>query len=82
MVMATQEHAKYVLKSKTEKMNIKIYLYLLISVNLVLWNAEIWSGNIANLKLLDIFHHKVIWRILYITIKRVRDEYITNNDVR
>ena len=60
----------------------KIKLYQAIPMNLMLWGGENWSGNKADIKLLDTFHHKSIRRILGISMGRVRDEEITNSEIR
>ena len=53
-----------------------------IPINLVLWNSEIWSGNKADLKAIDTFHHKAIRRILHINMNQVKNERITNEEIR
>lgn len=42
----------------------KIYQYLSIPINLVLWNAEIKSANTANMQLLGTFYYEEIYKIL------------------
>ena len=34
----------------------KVNLFLVILVNLAIWNSETWSGNKVNLSILDAFH--------------------------
>ena len=56
----------------------KIKLYLAMSVNLALWNCELWSGNVGDLKLLDTFHHRSLRRIMHISMNQVKLERLTN----
>ena len=51
-------------------------------MNLMLWGGESYSGNKADLKSLDTFHHKSIRRILGISMGEVKDEEITNSEIR
>ena len=48
----------------------------------MLQGGENWSGNKADIKLLDTFYHKSIRRILGITMGRVKEEEITNSEIR
>ena len=69
-------------KSTSVSTETKVKLYLAIPVNLALWNAETWSRNAGDLKLLDTFHHKSIRRILGINMSMVKDDHIKNEQVR
>ena len=51
-------------------------------VNLALWNCELWSGNRSDLQLLDVFHHRTLRRILNVIMNQVKDEKITNAQLR
>ena len=73
---------KFIWDSPETSLETKIRLYQAIPVNLVLWNAEIWSGNQADLDALDIFHHKAIRRILHINMIQVKDERLKNEELR
>ena len=57
-------------------------LFLAIPVNLTLWNGETWAGNLSDLKLLDVFYHKAIRRILRIRMLQIKDERISNSKLR
>lgn len=54
----------FILKTKKISLKIKIYQYLSIFINLVLWNAEIKSANTANMQLLGTFYYEEIYKIL------------------
>ena len=60
----------------------KINLYLMIPVNLTLWNGETWLGNKTDLALLDAFHHKTIRRILHISMANVTKLRLKNKIIR
>lgn len=68
----------FVWKSSQISLETKVKLFLAIPVNLALWNCETWLGNNMDLKLLNIFVHKTIRRILGISMVRIRDEHISN----
>ena len=72
----------FIWDAKEVKLHDKIKLFLAILVNFALWNGEIWSGNKADLHALDTFMHKAIRRILHIRMLHVKDEKITNDDIR
>ena len=60
----------------------KVLLYKAIPLNLLLWGAENWAQNSADIEKLERFHHKAIRRILGISMTQVRDERIKNDEVR
>ena len=60
----------------------KIKLHQATPMNLMLWGSENWSGNKADIAKMNTFHHKSTRRILGITMGRVKEEEITNEDVR
>ena len=60
----------------------KINLYLMIPVNLTLWNGETWLGNKTYLALLNTFYHKMIRRILYILMAEVKELRLKNEIIR
>ena len=51
-------------------------------VNLALWNCELWSGNVGDLKLLDTFHHRSLRRIMHMFMNQMKLERLTNKKVR
>jgi hypothetical protein len=48
----------------------------------VIWGCETWALKEEEKRMLELFHHGVIRRILWISRQRVRDEKITNSAVR
>ena len=60
----------------------KIKLYLAMPVNLSLWDYELWSGNVGDLKLLDTFHHRTLRRIMHMSMNQVKLERLTNKKAR
>ena len=48
----------------------------------MLWSSENWSGNKANIKMMDTFYYKSIRRILGITMGHVKDKEMTNSEIR
>lgn len=65
----------FILKTKKISLKIKIYQYLSIPINLVLWNAEIKSANTANMQLLGTFYYEEIYKILNTNIIWVNNNY-------
>jgi len=59
---------KFIWDAVEVPLSTKIKLYQTIPMNLMLWGSENWSGNKADIKLLDTFHHKSIRRILGISM--------------
>ena len=53
-----------------------------IPFNLLLWGCESWATNLDVLKKLEIFQLRCIRRILGISWDNVRDEMISNVQVR
>ena len=53
-----------------------------ISFNLLLWGCESWVTNLDVLKKLEIFHLRCIRRILGISWDNMREENISNVQVR
>ena len=60
----------------------KYWVYLAGPLNTLLWGAESWSLSARNLSRLRSFHHSVIRRILHIKWEHVREDRITNEEVR
>ena len=60
----------------------KYRIYMAIPFNLLLWGNEFWATNLIVLKKLEVFHMQCIRRILGISWDNVRDENITNVQVR
>ena len=60
----------------------KYLIYMAIPFNLLLWGCESWATNLDVLKKLEVFHLRYIRRILGINWDNVRDEKISNLQVR
>ena len=63
-------------------MKTKYAFFMAIPVNLLLWGCETWAIKSNNLRILDVFVHRSIRRILKISIQQVQDERIRNSEVR
>ena len=63
-------------------MKTKYAFFMAIPVNLLLWGCETWAIKAENLRILNVFIHRSIRRILGITIQQVQDERIRNDEVR
>ena len=60
----------------------KIHLYLAIPLNLLLWWCESWALTKALRRKIESCHHRHMRRILGLSWKDVRDQHITNAQVR
>jgi hypothetical protein len=60
----------------------KYLLFCAIPMNLLLWGCETWLMRKALSNKLDVFLHRSIWRILRISMFRVKEEQIHNAHVR
>ena len=67
----------FIWKSKQISLDAKMKLYLAMPVNLDLWDGETWSGNTLDLKLLENFHHRKIWKMLGTSMLQVKNERST-----
>jgi hypothetical protein len=63
-------------------MKTKYAFFMAIPINLLLWGCEMWAIKANNLRVLKVFVHRSIRRILGISIQQVQDEKIKNSDVR
>ena len=61
---------------------VKYWVYAAGPLNTLLWGCESWNLTERNLKRLSSFHHKAIKRILGLKWERVKEEKITNEEVR
>ena len=73
---------KCVWDAKEVTLMTKTKLHEAIPMNIVSCGSENWSGNEADLNKLERFHHGAIRRILGIRMDEVKDEKITNGEVR
>ena len=60
----------------------KYLIFLAISINLLLWGCESWALRTSLLEKLEVFIHRIILRILGISMAEVKDQRITNETVR
>jgi len=60
----------------------KYLLFRAIPMNLLLWGAETWSLRKLQLDKLEVFLHRSIWRILHISMTKVREQQLHNDKVR
>ena len=60
--------------AKEVTLTTKIKLHKAIPTNLALCGSDNWSGNEADLKKIDFFHHKSVRRILGIRMSAVKEE--------
>ena len=61
---------------------VKYWVYMASPLNTLLWGCKSWNLTERNLKHLSSFHHKVIKRILSLKWEKVKEEKITNEEVR
>ena len=73
---------EFIQEAKEVSLETKFKLYVAIPINFVLWNRETCAGNITNLDKLNTFYYKVIHRILKVRMSEVKDEKITNEQIR
>ena len=67
---------------KDADLQTKQWVYLAGPLNTLLWGAESWNLSARNLSKLRSFHHSAIRRILRIRWEQVKEERITNAEVR
>jgi hypothetical protein len=60
----------------------KNFLYQAKPLSTALWGCEAWELKEEENRMLEVFHHGAIRRILWISRQRVRDEKTTNSAVR
>jgi hypothetical protein len=73
---------KELFRSTEVPLDIKYKMYATIPLNTSLWGCESWAMTEADKKPLEVFHHKAILQVLGITMKRVREERISNAEIR
>jgi hypothetical protein len=73
---------KSVLLGRTLRLSTKISLFNAIILNTALWGCESWTLSTASKQRLHSFQHKLLRRILRISIYEVIERKISNADVR
>jgi hypothetical protein len=66
--------------SRDVSLDIKLKLYLTPPLNTVLWGCEAWALLKPDLHKLEVSHHRSIQHILGISLKRVIEEIIINEE--
>ena len=57
----------------------KYLLFRAIPMNFLLWGAETWSLRKSQLNKLEVFLHRIIWRILQISMTKVQEQRVCND---
>ena len=73
---------RHLWRNKNIKTDIKVWLYLSLPVNTLLWGCESWTMTARSIKALESFHTKSIRKILGISMLNVEALRITNEMVR
>jgi hypothetical protein len=73
---------KELFRSTEVPLGIKYKMYVAIPLNAELWGCESWATIEAGTKTIEVFHHKAIRKILGIPMKIVREERISNAEIR
>ena len=73
---------KQVLHSRDVNRSVNYNIYVTGSLNLLLWGSETWNLTKANLKKIKVFRHSTIRWILGIKWEKMKEERITNDEVR
>jgi hypothetical protein len=73
---------RHFLKNRDLDNRVKQKIYIAGPISILLFGSESWNLTEKSLKTLRSFHHSSIRRILGIPWKQVREERITNEDVR
>ena len=73
---------RHLWRNKNIKTDIKVWLYLSLPVNTLLWGCESWSMTDRSIRALEAFHTKSIRKILGISMMNVEALKITNEMVR
>ena len=60
----------------------KVHIYHVFLLSILLWGAETWAMTETHQKRLKTFHHQSIRSILGLQMERIKEERITNDDVR
>ena len=73
---------KNVLRNIDIPIKLQLRTYETIVLNLLLWGCESWALKESNREKLVVCHHRFLCRMLNISIYDVKDQHITNNQVR
>jgi hypothetical protein len=73
---------RHLWRNKNVKKDIKVWMYLSLPVNTLLWGCESWTMTAQSIRILESFHTKSIRKILGISMLNVEALKITNIMVR
>ena len=73
---------KNVLRNTNIPIKLRLRTYQAIILNLLLWGCESWALKESDRKKLEVCHHRCLRRMLNITIYDVKEQHITNDQVR
>jgi len=73
---------RHFFKSRDVDRRVKFWIYLTGLINTLLWGSESWNLSQSNLNALNVFHHTAIRYILDIKWAQVREQRITNEELR
>jgi hypothetical protein len=71
-----------VLRNNKIPIHLRHRIYNAIVVNLLLWGCESWALKEEDCRKLEVCHHRCLRRMLKITIYQVKEEKISNKEVR
>jgi hypothetical protein len=73
---------KNVFRKREIPIKLRLRTYQAIIVNLALWGCESWALKEDDRRKLEVFHHRCLRRMLNLTIYEVKEQHITNKEVR
>ena len=73
---------RHLFKSRDVDRRVKYLIYLAAPINTLLWGSESWNFSRINRNKLAIFHHSAIRYILNIRWDQIREQRISNREVR
>lgn len=71
-----------VLRNNKIPITLRLRIYNAIVINLLLWGCESWAIKEEDRRKLEVCHHRCLRRMLHITIYQVKEEKISNKEVR
>ena len=73
---------RHLFKSRDVDRRVKYLIYLAAPINTLLWGSESWNLSRINRNKLAVFHHSAIRYILNIRWDQIREQRISNREVR
>ena len=71
-----------ILRNNKIPTHLRLRIYNAIVINLLLWGCESWALKEEDRRKLEVCHHRCLRRMLNITIYQVKEEKISNKEVR